>query len=154
MTSFDFSRSPPFHSKAVGLLVLGASVWSSLSSAQTLHEVVRTHDEPSAIYARASSPSDSNTRTAGSPLLPPPPPSLAPRTSTPNGLPAVKSDAPVTLNFLDTPIADVVRAYGVMLGKSVLVDPKIQGSVTITTDNPVRPAHALRLLSQVARLRG
>lgn len=93
-------------------------------------------------------------RAATSPLLPPPPPSLAPRTSTPNGLPAVKSDAPVTLNFLDAPIADVIRGYGVMLGKNVVMDPKIQGNVTITTDNPVRPAQALRLLSQVARLRG
>ena len=155
MTSFSYLTA--FRSPAAGILALGIASLPSLGSAQTLQDVLRTQEEQSAIYARASASSfsDSSARGAsGSPLLPPPPPSMAPRTSTPNGLPAVKSDAPVTLNFMDTPIADVVRAYGVMLGKSVLVDPKIQGNVTITTDNPVRPAHALRLLSQVTRLRG
>ena len=140
MTSFSYLTA--FRSPAAGILALGIASLPSLGSAQTLQDVLRTQEEPSAIYARASASSfsDSSARGAsGSPLLPPPPPSMAPRTSTPNGLPAVKSDAPVTLNFMDTPIADVVRAYGVMLGKSVLVDPKIQGNVTSPRTTPCGP---------------
>lgn len=83
--------------------------------------------------------------------LPPPPPSEVAKQI--EAKPAVAANNSLHLQFMDTEIEQVARAIGVMLGKVVIVDPKVKGTITLWTETPVRPAAALRLFTQVLRLR-
>jgi general secretion pathway protein D len=63
-----------------------------------------------------------------------------------------KSRAPVTLNFVNADIEAVSRAIGAMLDRQVLVDPRVKGVMTVTSDKAQPPLDAYR--SYLAALRG
>ncbi|WP_255370325.1 type II secretion system secretin GspD [Roseateles sp. YR242] len=66
--------------------------------------------------------------------------------------PAVKPSTPVTLNFVNTDIEAVSRAISAALGKPILVDPRVKGTMTLTAEQPVPVQEAY--LSYLASLRG
>lgn len=68
--------------------------------------------------------------------------------------PAVRPGAPITLNFVQAEIDAVARAMGVLIGRHVVVDPRISGTLNLQTERPVTPAQALQLFSSALRLRG
>lgn len=68
--------------------------------------------------------------------------------------PAVRAGAPVTLNFVDADIAAMARAMAAMLGRNVVVDPRVSGTLTLQTERDVTPANALQLFGAALRLRG
>ncbi len=54
-----------------------------------------------------------------------------------------------TFNFEGTPVQAAVKAIlGDFLGQNFTIDPKVQGTVTLSTGKPVSPAQALALLDQ------
>ncbi len=66
--------------------------------------------------------------------------------------PAVRASTPVTLNFVNTDIEAVSRAMSAALGKPILVDPRVKGTMTLTAEQPVPVQEAY--LSYLAALRG
>ena len=66
--------------------------------------------------------------------------------------PALKAQTPVTLNFVNADIEAVSRAVGAMLGRQILVDPRVKGVMTLYSEQalPVHEAY----LSYLAALRG
>ncbi len=55
-------------------------------------------------------------------------------------MPSTRSRAPVTLNFVNADVDVVSRAIGAMLDRQILVDPRVRGQMTITSDKP-QPLH-------------
>lgn len=70
----------------------------------------------------------------------------------PKRQPAVKASTPVTLNFVNTDIEAVTRAMSAALGKPILVDPRVKGTLTLSAEQPV-PVHEA-YLTYLAALRG
>ena len=67
-------------------------------------------------------------------------------------MPATKSKAPVTLNFVNAEIEAVSRAIGTMLDRQIVVDPRVKGQITVTSEKAQAPQEAWR--SYLAALRG
>ncbi|MEK8044872.1 type II secretion system secretin GspD [Ideonella margarita] len=67
-------------------------------------------------------------------------------------MPTTRARAPVTLNFVNADIEMVSRAIGAMLDRQILVDPRVKGQVTITSEKALPPQEAWR--SYLAALRG
>jgi general secretion pathway protein D len=67
---------------------------------------------------------------------------------------APKRGEPVTLNFVGADIEAVARTMAVITGRSVVVDPRVKGSITLTTERPVSPAVAYSQFLAVLRLQG
>src|SRR5690606_23843625 len=58
--------------------------------------------------------------------------------------PPSPTDGNVTLNFVDTEIAEVLRAVlGDMLKLNYVLDPRIKGQITLKTNRPIRRADVL-----------
>ncbi|MET0209345.1 MAG: secretin N-terminal domain-containing protein, partial [Burkholderiaceae bacterium] len=70
----------------------------------------------------------------------------------PRRTPAVRASTPVTLNFVNTDIEAVSRAMSAAIGKPILVDPRVKGTITLTAEQPVPVQEAY--LSYLAALRG
>lgn len=66
--------------------------------------------------------------------------------------PAVKVSSPVTLNFVNADIEAVTRAIGVMLDRQIIIDPRVKGTITVYSEQPVSVAEAYR--NYLAALRG
>ena len=66
----------------------------------------------------------------------------------------VKSGAPITLNFTNAEIDAVARTMATLTGRNVVVDPRVKGTLTLTTDKPVSPAQAYSQFLAVLRLQG
>ncbi|HEV6965716.1 type II secretion system secretin GspD [Roseateles sp.] len=66
--------------------------------------------------------------------------------------PAVRASSPVTLNFVNADIEAVTRAIGVMLNRQIIIDPRVKGTVTVYSEQPVSVAEAYR--NYLAALRG
>ena len=47
-----------------------------------------------------------------------------------------RSRAPVTVNFVNADIDGVTRAFAAMLGRSIVVDPRVKGSITVYSEQP------------------
>ena len=60
----------------------------------------------------------------------------------------------VELNFTDARIDAVASSVGAMIGKNVVVDPKVKGNMTLVSDSPVTPANALAQLQSALRMHG
>lgn len=61
----------------------------------------------------------------------------------------------VTLNFVDADLREVIRAIlGDTLGVNYIVDPGVQGSVTMQTSRPMAPSALLSTLEQILSLNG
>ena len=59
---------------------------------------------------------------------------------------------PVTLNFVNADIEAVSRAVGAMLGREILVDPRVKGTITVYNDKPQPLSEAYR--NYLSALRG
>lgn len=60
----------------------------------------------------------------------------------------------VELNFNEARIDSVAAAVGAMVGKNVVVDPKVKGNLTLTSDQAVTPQQALAQLQAALRMHG
>ena len=67
-------------------------------------------------------------------------------------MPVTRSRAPVTLNFVNADIEAVSRAIGTMLDRQIVVDVRVRGQITLTSEKPQSPQEAWR--SYLAALRG
>ncbi|MCY7317118.1 MAG: hypothetical protein LH617_00060, partial [Ramlibacter sp.] len=54
-----------------------------------------------------------------------------------------RSADPVTLNFANAEIEAVARTMAAISGRSIVVDPRVKGTINLSTDRPVSPAAAL-----------
>lgn len=60
----------------------------------------------------------------------------------------------VTLNFVNADLEAAVHAFGQFLHKDFLVDPRVKGTITISSEHPVTRAEAYRLLLSALRFQG
>ncbi|MBE7417261.1 MAG: type II secretion system secretin GspD [Ideonella sp.] len=66
--------------------------------------------------------------------------------------PALKSSAPVTVNFVNADIEAVTRAMAVMIERQIIVDPRVKGTITVYSEQPITVREAY--LNYLAALRG
>ena len=71
-----------------------------------------------------------------------------------NTKPAIKAGESVTLNFVNAEIEAVARTVATLSGANVVVDPRVKGTMTLSSTTPVPPAQALRLFSAQLRTQG
>ncbi len=60
----------------------------------------------------------------------------------------------VTLNFVNAEIAEVARTFGVMTGRSIVVDPRVRGTINLSSDKPLSTAAAYNQFLTTLRLQG
>ena len=75
-------------------------------------------------------------------------PAAAPATA----LPA--RGAPVTLNFVNAEIEAVARAMASMTGRQVVLDPRVKGTINLSSDKPLSPTAAYNQFLGALRLQG
>jgi general secretion pathway protein D len=63
-----------------------------------------------------------------------------------------RSQAPVTVNFVNADIEAVTRAFSAMIDRPILVDPRVRGTITVYSEQPQSVRDAYR--SYLAALRG
>jgi general secretion pathway protein D len=70
--------------------------------------------------------------------------------------PALKAPRrePVTLNFVNAEIEAVARTLATLSGANVVVDPRVKGTMSLSSTVPVPPAQALRLFAAQLRTQG
>ncbi|MGI9216347.1 MAG: type II secretion system secretin GspD [Hydrogenophaga sp.] len=61
---------------------------------------------------------------------------------------------PVVLNFVGAEIEAVARTLSTITGRNVVLDPRVKGTVNLSTDKPVPPATALNQFAAALRLQG
>jgi len=61
------------------------------------------------------------------------------------------SPEPVTLNFINADIDAVAKTLATLSGHNVVVDPRVKGTITLTSNVPVPPAQALRMFAAQLR---
>lgn len=64
------------------------------------------------------------------------------------------SEDKVSLNFVDADIESVIKAIGLISGKNFLIDPKVKGSINISTSKPVPKAMTYQILLSALRVQG
>ena len=67
---------------------------------------------------------------------------------------AQKPGEPVTLNFVGAEIEAVARTMGLITGRTMVVDPRVKGSINLSSDRPVSPAFAYNQFLAALRLQG
>ena len=84
-----------------------------------------------------------------------------PQTQTQTPKPTKKSNAsgkqapePVTLNFNNAEIDAVAKTLATLSGHNVVVDPRVKGTINLTSNVPVAPSQALRLFAAQLRTQG
>src|SRR3990167_9161121 len=65
-----------------------------------------------------------------------------------------RASEPVTLNFVQAEIEAVARTMATITGRNVVVDPRVKGTINLSTDRPVPPAVALNQFGAAPRLQG
>ena len=65
--------------------------------------------------------------------------------------PAKPAQEPVTLNFNNAEIEAVAKTLATLSGHNVVIDPRVKGTITLTSTVPVAPAQALRLFAAQLR---
>ncbi|MES2482837.1 MAG: type II secretion system secretin GspD [Pseudomonadota bacterium] len=86
-----------------------------------------------------------------------PPQSQAPspvQRSTPAPTRRTAANEPVTLNFVNAEIDAVARTMAAILNRNIVVDPRVKGTLTLSTDRPVSPAVAWNQFLATLRLSG
>jgi general secretion pathway protein D len=68
--------------------------------------------------------------------------------------PAVRASEPVTLNFVNADIESVARTLATLSGYNVVVDPRVKGTLSLSSTTPVPAAQALRLFAAQLRTQG
>jgi general secretion pathway protein D len=64
------------------------------------------------------------------------------------------TDDKVSLNFVDADIESVVKAIGQITNKNFLLDPRVKGTISINTANPVPRAITYQILLSALRVQG
>ncbi len=67
---------------------------------------------------------------------------------------SVQASEPVTLNFVSADIDAVARTMATITGRNVVVDPRVKGQLTLSTENPVSPKVAFNQFLAALRLQG
>jgi general secretion pathway protein D len=70
------------------------------------------------------------------------------------GAGAAASGTPVTLDFANAEIAAVARAMATITGRNVVVDPRVKGTMSLSTERAVPPAVAFDQFLSALRLQG
>jgi general secretion pathway protein D len=70
--------------------------------------------------------------------------------------PAKKAKAaePITLNFVNADIESVARTLATLSKRNLVVDPRVKGTINLSTEQPVSPAEAWGQFLSVLRLQG
>ncbi|MEY4712991.1 MAG: putative secretin, ral secretion pathway protein component of type secretion system [Pseudomonadota bacterium] len=71
----------------------------------------------------------------------------------PTGAPSGARE-PVTLNFTDAEIEAVARTMASLLGRDIVVDPRVKGTISLSTERPVTPQAAYQHFLALLRLSG
>jgi general secretion pathway protein D len=64
------------------------------------------------------------------------------------------SREPVTLNFVNADIEAVARTMAAITGRNIVVDPRVKGTITLSTEKPVAPQVAYNQFLAALRLAG
>ncbi len=64
---------------------------------------------------------------------------------------ARRSQAPVTVNFVNADIEAVTRAFAAMLDRSILVDPRVRGTMTVYSEQPQSVTQAFQSFQSALR---
>jgi general secretion pathway protein D len=72
----------------------------------------------------------------------------------PGPLFAQRSPEPVTLNFVNAEIDAVARTMAAITGRNIVVDPRVKGTINLSTERPVSPAAAFNQFTATLRLSG
>ncbi len=67
---------------------------------------------------------------------------------------AQRSKEPVTLNFVNADIDAVARTMAAIIGQNIVVDPRVKGTINLSTDHPVAPTVAYNQFLATLRLSG
>ncbi len=67
---------------------------------------------------------------------------------------AQRSREPVTLNFVNADIEAVARTMAAITGRNIVVDPRVKGTINLSTDHPVSPTAAYDQFLATLRLSG
>lgn len=67
---------------------------------------------------------------------------------------AQRATEPVTLNFQNAEIEAVARTMAAITGRNIVVDPRVKGTITLSTDRPVPPQAAFNQFVATLRLSG
>src|SRR5688572_13298573 len=67
---------------------------------------------------------------------------------------AQRSREPVTLNFVNAEIEAVARTMAAITGRNIVVDPRVKGTINLSTDRPVAPQVAYNQFLSALRLSG
>ena len=67
---------------------------------------------------------------------------------------AQRSREPVTLNFVNADIEAVARTMAAITGRNIVVDPRVKGTINLSTDRPVAPNVAYNQFLAAVRLSG
>jgi general secretion pathway protein D len=74
------------------------------------------------------------------------------RSASANPVADSRAHTPVTLNFVNADIEAVSRAIGAMLDRPIIVDPRVKGTITVYSEQPIPVREAY--LNYLAALRG
>ncbi len=67
---------------------------------------------------------------------------------------AQRTNEPITLNFINAEIEAVARTMAAITGRNIVVDPRVKGTITLSTERPVPPAQAFNQFVATLRLSG
>jgi general secretion pathway protein D len=67
---------------------------------------------------------------------------------------AQRASEPITLNFVNADIEAVARTMATIIGRNIVVDPRVKGTISLSTDRPVAPAAAYNQFLATLRLSG
>ena len=67
---------------------------------------------------------------------------------------AQRAPEPVTLNFVNADIEAVARTMAAISGRNIVVDPRVKGTITLSTERPVAPSVAYNQFLATLRLSG
>ena len=74
--------------------------------------------------------------------------------SAPAHLHAQKQGEPITLNFVNAEIEAVARTMGVITGRNMVVDPRVKGTINLSSEKALSPAAAYNQFLATLRLQG
>jgi general secretion pathway protein D len=83
-----------------------------------------------------------------------PTPAAAPAGASPAAAASPGNPNSITLNFRDAEVDTVIGAFGHLLNRTFIIDPRVRGKITLETPKPVSRSQAYALLQSQLRLQG
>ena len=77
-----------------------------------------------------------------------------PKPTKKSNAPSKQAPEPVTLNFNNAEIDAVAKTLATLSGHNVVVDPRVKGTINLTSNVPVAPSQAIRLFAAQLRTQG